>query len=140
VTLIALKCPECGETTQLEEKMESGFCLHCGSRIKNDNVAQPVSIDGSPDNAENHIRIGYRGLFPKVLIMIDDKNTFHVKHNQTIKVGIERGEHVLSLRTLMHSGAGGELDRLSFVVTEDHDFLVKGGGKLKLKLKIVQLK
>ena len=137
--MVALKCPECGETTQLEEDMKSGFCLHCGGKIVNDTAAQPVPVLGVPD-AEHHIRVGYRGLFPKVLITIDDKECYGIRHNETIKIGVVSGEHVLSLRTNILSSAGGELDRLSFVTTGDHDFLIKMGGKLRLKLKIHQLK
>jgi len=122
----------------LEETLESGFCSHCGAKITNDNVVRTVQADDCTDDSENHIRIGYRGLFPKVLVTIDDKDSFQIKHNTTIKVGMVLGEHVLSLRTVMHS-TGGELDRITFVATKDHDFLVRGGGKLKLKLKIFQL-
>ena len=35
MTLIAIECPNCGGTVQMEEGMTSGFCVHCGSKITN---------------------------------------------------------------------------------------------------------
>jgi len=36
MVLVAVKCPKCGGTVQIEEKMTSGFCVHCGSKILNE--------------------------------------------------------------------------------------------------------
>ena len=41
MALIALKCPNCGGTVQMEDNMKQGFCIHCGSRIMN----QPAGTD-----------------------------------------------------------------------------------------------
>ena len=50
MALIALKCPHCGGTVQMEDNMKSGFCIHCGSKIINEqNIGGSVSIDKSSD-------------------------------------------------------------------------------------------
>ncbi|MCL2317941.1 MAG: hypothetical protein FWC44_02645 [Methanomassiliicoccaceae archaeon] len=35
MTLVAIKCPNCNGTVQLEKGMTSGFCVHCGKKITN---------------------------------------------------------------------------------------------------------
>ena len=137
VALIALECPECGRTTHLEDDMESGFCLHCGSELTNKSTIRSV---GNPDDAEHRIRIIYRGLFKKVMITVDGKESFTIDNRMTIRFGIGPGEHELSLRPIPYDTPGGEIDRLSFVVSGDHDFKVVMGGKLKLRLKIIQIR
>jgi DNA-directed RNA polymerase subunit RPC12/RpoP len=57
MVLVALKCPNCGGTVQMEENMKSGFCAHCGSKIVNEpNVGGSVSIDKSLDIV-NHLKV-----------------------------------------------------------------------------------
>ena len=56
MALVALKCPNCGGTVQFEEGMESGFCIHCGSKIVNmKSVSGSISIDRSSDIV-NHLK------------------------------------------------------------------------------------
>jgi len=50
MALVALKCPNCGGTVQFEDKMESGFCVHCGAKITNGRSSQ-VQIEKNPDVA-----------------------------------------------------------------------------------------
>jgi len=54
MVLIALKCPHCSGTVQMEENMKSGFCVHCGSKILNEqSMSGTVSIDKSTDIINN---------------------------------------------------------------------------------------
>ena len=39
MALVAIRCPNCGGTVQFEEKMNSGFCVHCGNKIVNEHPA-----------------------------------------------------------------------------------------------------
>jgi len=57
MVLVALKCPHCGGTVQMEDSMKSGFCVHCGSKIINEpNISGSVSIDRSADIV-NHLKV-----------------------------------------------------------------------------------
>jgi DNA-directed RNA polymerase subunit RPC12/RpoP len=50
MALVALKCPNCAGTVQMEEDMKQGFCVHCGSRIMNDrSVSGNVTVDKRSD-------------------------------------------------------------------------------------------
>jgi hypothetical protein len=39
MTLIALRCPHCGGTVNMEDNLASGFCTFCGNMVVNDQVA-----------------------------------------------------------------------------------------------------
>ena len=39
MTLVALRCPHCGGTVNMEDDLASGFCTFCGNRVINDQVA-----------------------------------------------------------------------------------------------------
>ena len=39
MTLVALRCPHCGGTVNMEDDLASGFCTFCGNRVINDRVA-----------------------------------------------------------------------------------------------------
>jgi hypothetical protein len=57
MALIALICPHCGGTVQLDEEMRSGFCVHCGTKIMNDrSVNGSVTIDKNVDII-NHLKM-----------------------------------------------------------------------------------
>jgi len=46
--LIALKCPNCGGSIELDDKKEFGFCMHCGQKVfLSENITQKVRIDHS---------------------------------------------------------------------------------------------
>ena len=50
MALVAVICPSCGGTVQMEEEMSSGFCVHCGGKIVNDrNTGGQVPAEGEPD-------------------------------------------------------------------------------------------
>jgi hypothetical protein len=36
MTVIVTKCPKCGGQIKLREQWEEGFCIYCGSKVKND--------------------------------------------------------------------------------------------------------
>lgn len=36
MVLVALKCPNCGGEVNLDDKMKSGFCIYCGTKIVNE--------------------------------------------------------------------------------------------------------
>jgi len=50
MALIALKCPHCDGEVQFEEDKESGFCVHCGTKIFNyGGKSSPVSSGSDPE-------------------------------------------------------------------------------------------
>jgi len=62
MALVALKCPNCGGTVQMEENLKQGFCVHCGSRILNEqSISGTVSIDKKSDII-NHLKIAKEAL------------------------------------------------------------------------------
>jgi len=44
---VAAKCPQCGGDLQLDNQMETGFCMHCGSKIIVQEAVRKVRIDNS---------------------------------------------------------------------------------------------
>ena len=45
---IAARCPACGGEIQLDDSKESGFCLHCGSKvILSEAIKQRIEVTGS---------------------------------------------------------------------------------------------
>lgn len=44
--LVALKCPGCGGEIQLDDSKESGFCMHCGSKLMVQDEIQRIEISG----------------------------------------------------------------------------------------------
>jgi DNA-directed RNA polymerase subunit RPC12/RpoP len=62
MALVALKCPNCGGTVQMEENMKDGFCVHCGTKIINEqNISGQVSIDKKSDIV-NHLKVAKEAL------------------------------------------------------------------------------
>jgi DNA-directed RNA polymerase subunit RPC12/RpoP len=61
MALIALKCPNCGGTVQLEEDMKQGFCIHCGNRILN----QPSTGNDKRSEVTNYLNIAKDALYAK---------------------------------------------------------------------------
>lgn len=50
MVLIALKCPHCSGTIQMEDNLRTGFCVHCGSKVMNEQaVSGSVTIDRRPE-------------------------------------------------------------------------------------------
>ena len=41
--LVAIKCPNCGGTVEMDSEMKQGFCLFCGSRLVNNETPAPVT-------------------------------------------------------------------------------------------------
>jgi len=83
MTFVALVCSHCGGTIQLDEKMQSGFCIHCGTKVLNDKyVTGSVTIDKSSE-VVNHLKMAKEaatihdwttlvGLVDKILLMDPD--------------------------------------------------------------------
>jgi tetratricopeptide (TPR) repeat protein len=44
---VAAKCPQCGGEIQLDSQMETGFCMHCGSKILVQEAIRAVRIDNT---------------------------------------------------------------------------------------------
>ena len=44
---VAAKCPQCGGDLQLDNQMETGFCMHCGSKIVVQEAVRKVQVDNS---------------------------------------------------------------------------------------------
>ena len=62
MALVSVRCPKCGGTVQMEEEMTSGFCVHCGSRIINEQSAGgPVPAEKGSDIAD-HLRTAKESL------------------------------------------------------------------------------
>ncbi|MBO7204892.1 MAG: hypothetical protein J6V08_00520, partial [Candidatus Methanomethylophilaceae archaeon] len=50
MALIACRCPHCGGEVNMDEDLESGFCVYCGNKVINDNVSKvKVSVDRSSE-------------------------------------------------------------------------------------------
>lgn len=47
MTFVAAKCPQCGGDLQLDPEKETGFCMHCGSKIVVRDAIKAVRIDNS---------------------------------------------------------------------------------------------
>ena len=47
MTFVAAKCPQCGGDLQLDPEKETGFCMHCGSKIVVRDAIKAVCIDNS---------------------------------------------------------------------------------------------
>ncbi len=50
MALVACRCPHCGGEVNMDENLESGFCIYCGNRVINQNVSKvKVAIDRSSE-------------------------------------------------------------------------------------------
>lgn len=50
MALIACRCPHCGGEVNMDENLESGFCIYCGNKVINENVSKvKVSVDRSSE-------------------------------------------------------------------------------------------
>ena len=50
MALIACRCPHCGGEVNMDENMESGFCVYCGNKVINQNISKvKVAIDRSSE-------------------------------------------------------------------------------------------
>jgi len=47
MTFVAARCPMCGGELQLDNQVESGFCMHCGSKIIVQDAVRLVRVDNS---------------------------------------------------------------------------------------------
>jgi len=47
MTFVAAKCPQCGGDLQLDPEKETGFCMHCGSKIVVRDAINAVRVDNS---------------------------------------------------------------------------------------------
>lgn len=47
MTFVAAKCPQCGGELQLNPEVETGFCMHCGSKIVVMDAIKAVRVDNS---------------------------------------------------------------------------------------------
>ena len=62
---VSAKCPECGGAIKLDNKMESGFCMYCGTKVYlREAIPQKVKVEGVATlevklkNAEAYIKLG----------------------------------------------------------------------------------
>lgn len=62
MALIALKCPNCGGSVELDDKREIGFCMYCGNKmIMQESIKQKVEIDNSRA-FDNWIKLGLNAI------------------------------------------------------------------------------
>ena len=47
MSFVAAKCPQCGGDLQLDSEKETGFCMHCGSKIIIQEAIRAVRVDNS---------------------------------------------------------------------------------------------
>lgn len=47
MTFVAARCPQCGGDLQLDNEKDTGFCMHCGSKILIKDAINAVRIDNS---------------------------------------------------------------------------------------------
>jgi tetratricopeptide (TPR) repeat protein len=55
---VAGKCPQCGGDLQLDKEIETGFCMHCGSKIIVQDAIRAVRIDNS-SMIETWMKMGF---------------------------------------------------------------------------------
>ena len=58
---VAARCPQCGGEIQVDNQKETGFCMHCGSKIIVQEALRTVRIDNT-HMMTNWIEIGNRAL------------------------------------------------------------------------------
>lgn len=108
MALVALICPHCGGTVQLDEEMKSGFCVHCGTKIMNDRyISGQVSIDRNVDII-NHLKIAKEAasqhdwetltkLMEGILLMdADCSDAWYLKALSSMSKNIERFDSFVS--------------------------------------------
>ena len=61
MTLVALICPRCGGTVQMDAEIKSGFCVHCGTGIINGQNSKKVVIDKGID-VVNYLKVAKENL------------------------------------------------------------------------------
>ena len=49
MSLVDIKCPNCGASIQLDNSRESGFCSYCGSKVQIQEAINKIKIDRSCD-------------------------------------------------------------------------------------------
>jgi len=47
MAMVPVKCTSCGGEIQLDDQKESGFCLHCGTKVVFRDAISKVTIDQS---------------------------------------------------------------------------------------------
>ena len=57
MSLVDIKCPNCGASIQLDNSRESGFCSYCGSKVQIQEAINKIKIDRSGD-IEKYLSIG----------------------------------------------------------------------------------
>lgn len=68
MALIACRCPHCGGEVNMDEDMESGFCIHCGNKVINESVSKvKVSVDRSSE-VYNTLSLAKSYLYDKDII------------------------------------------------------------------------
>ena len=69
MAIIACRCPHCGGEVNMDENLESGFCVYCGNRVINDQVSKvKVSVDRSSE-VVNSLRLAKSCIYDKDLVM-----------------------------------------------------------------------
>ena len=58
MSLVDIKCPNCGASIQLDNSRESGFCSYCGSKVQIQEAINKIKIDRSGD-IEKYLSIGF---------------------------------------------------------------------------------
>ena len=66
--LIACRCPHCGGEVNMDEDLESGFCIYCGNKVINDSVSKvKISVDRSSE-VRNSLLLAKNYLYDKDLV------------------------------------------------------------------------
>lgn len=57
MSLVDIKCPNCGASIQLDGSRECGFCSYCGSKVQIQDAINKIKIDKSGD-IKNYLAVG----------------------------------------------------------------------------------
>lgn len=49
MTFITCVCPNCGDNTQIDEKLTEGYCIYCGSKVINDKAVEILMNNRNED-------------------------------------------------------------------------------------------
>ena len=61
MSLVNVKCPNCGSSIQLDGNREEGFCSYCGSKVQIQEAIKQVKIDKSGD-IQNYLKMSQASL------------------------------------------------------------------------------
>jgi DNA-directed RNA polymerase subunit RPC12/RpoP len=124
--LQAARCPSCSGEMQLNPKKETGFCMHCGSKILVKEAIQKIRID-SEHLIKNYLEIAMaafeRGDYSEAydyytkILEIDPAHSWEIHHYRGLSAGYLSDKNRLCLKDAVY----GTEKALAMVVAETKD-------------------